>query len=312
VIMKHETAGDPVSGCKWTRKTTAKIAKELNRAGIEVSANTVGRLLRKMKFSLRMNLKSLESGRRKAPDRRKRDQQFRYIRSQVQDYAAQGMPVISVDTKSRELIGPFHQPGRRWSQEPIKVFDHDFPSDASGVAIPYGIYDFCRNEGFVCVGTSHDTSEFAVAAIRTWWQKAGAAHYPRAERLLVLADCGGSNGYRTRLWKHQLQLAFCNRFGLQVKVCHYPPGSSKWNPIEHRMFSFISSNWAAEPLRDYETVLKFIRSTKTATGLKIRATINTKRYQKGTRISEQQMQRIALKSYTQRPQWNYSITQSIM
>ena len=310
--MKHETAGDPVSGCKWTRKTTAKIAKELNRAGIEVSANTVGRLLRKMKFSLRMNLKSLESGRRKAPDRRKRDQQFRYIRSQVQDYAAQGMPVISVDTKSRELIGPFHQPGRRWSQEPIKVFDHDFPSDASGVAIPYGIYDFCRNEGFVCVGTSHDTSEFAVAAIRTWWQKAGAAHYPRAERLLVLADCGGSNGYRTRLWKHQLQLAFCNRFGLQVKVCHYPPGSSKWNPIEHRMFSFISSNWAAEPLRDYETVLKFIRSTKTATGLKIRATINTKRYQKGTRISEQQMQRIALKSYTQRPKWNYSITQSIM
>ncbi len=312
MIMKHETAGDPVSGCKWTRKTTAKIAKELKRAGIEGSANTVGRLLRKMKFSLRMNLKSLESGTRKAPDRRKRDQQFRYIRSQVQDYAAQGMPVISVDTKSRELIGPFHQPGRRWSQEPIEVFDHDFPSDASGVAIPYGIYDFCRNEGFVCVGTSCDTSEFAVAAIRTWWQKAGAAHYPRAERLLVLADCGGSNGYRTRLWKHQLQLAFCNRFGLQVKVCHYPPGSSKWNPIEHRMFSFISSNWAAEPLRDYETVLKFIRSTQTATGLKIRATLNTKQYQKGTRISELQMQRIALKSYTQRPKWNYSITQSIM
>ena len=310
--MKHETAGDPVSGCKWTRKTTAKIAKELKRAGIEVSANTVGRLLRKMKFSLRMNLKSLESGRRKAPDRRKRDQQFRYIRSQVQDYAAQGMPVISVDTKSRELIGPFHQPGRRWSQALIKVFDHDFPSDASGVAIPYGIYDFCRNEGFVCVGTSYDTFEFAVAAIRTWWQKAGAAHYPRAERLLVLADCGGSNGYRTRLWKHQLQLAFCNRFGLQVKVCHYPPGSSKWNPIEHRMFSFISSNWAAQPLRDYETVLKFIRSTQTVTGLKIRATLNTRQYQKGTRISEQQMQRIALKSYTRRPQWNYSITQSIM
>ena len=223
--MKYETAGDPVSGCKWTRKTTAKIAKELNRAGIEVSANTVGRLLRKMKFSLRMNLKSLESGTRKAPDRRKRDQQFRYIRCQVQDYAAQGLPVISVDTKSRELIGPFHQPGRRWSQEPIEVFDHDFPSDASGVAIPYGIYDFCRNEGFVCVGTSRDTSEFAVATIRTWWQKAGAAHYPRAERLLVLADCGGSNGYRTRLWKHQLQLAFCNRFGLQVKVCHYPPAA---------------------------------------------------------------------------------------
>jgi hypothetical protein len=246
--MEHETAGDPVSGCKWTRKTTAKIANQLKRLGIRVSANTVGRLLRKMKYSLRMNLKCLESGLRKAPDPHERDRQFRYIRCQMKDYAAQGLPVISVDTKSRELIGPFYQSGRRWSQTPIAVFDHDFPSDARGVSIPYGIYDFYRNEGFVCVGTSRDTSEFAVEAIGHWWQKAGLAHYPQADRLLVLADCGGSNGYRTRLWKHQLQVAFCNRFGIQVKVCHYPPGSSKWNPIEHRLFAFISRNWAASRL----------------------------------------------------------------
>jgi hypothetical protein len=277
-----------------------------------VSANTVARLLKEMKYSLRRNLKSLESGLRNPPDPRKRDQQFRYIRSQIQRHIAQGMPVISVDTKSRELIGPFHQPGRRWSQNPIKVLDHDFPSDAQGVAIPYGIYDLCRNEGFVSVGTSCDTSEFAVDAIGTWWHKAGSIRYPQADRLLVLADCGGSNGYRTRLWKHQLQVALCNRCRLQVKVCHYPPGSSKWNPIEHRMFCFISSNWAAQPLIDYETVLKFIRATKTAPGLTIRATLNTKQYQKGTRISDHQMQSITLKNYTQRPNWNYSIAPSKM
>jgi hypothetical protein len=306
-IMKYETAGDPVSGCKWTRKTTAKIARELERMGIGVSANTVGRLLKKMDYSLRRNLKSLESGLRNPPAPHQRDQQFRYIRSQIRDYAALGLPVISVDTKSRELMGPFHQSGRRWSQEPIKVLDHDFPSDSEGVASPYGIYDLFRNEGFVCVGTTCDTSEFAVDSIRRWWFQAGCTHYPHAERLLILADCGGSNGYRTRLWKHQLQVAFCNRVGLHVKVCHYPPGSSKWNPIEHRMFSFISTNWAAQPLHDYETVLKFIRTTKTTSGLKIRALLTTKTYQKGKKVTDQQMQQITLNRHTLRPNWNYSI-----
>ena len=310
--MEHETAGDPVSGCKWTRKTTAKIAQQLKRAGIRVSGKTVGRLLKQMDFSLRMNLKSLESGLRNPPDPRRRDQQFRYTRSQIRNYVAQGLPVISVDTKSRELIGPFHQSGRTWSQKPIKVFDHDFPSDSNGIAMPYGIYDLSRNEGFVCVGTSRDTSQFAVDSICTWWLKAGSAHYPYADRLLILADCGGSNGYRTRLWKHQLQVALCNRFNLEVKVCHYPPGSSKWNPIEHRMFSFISSNWAGQPLLDYETVLKFIRTTKTTAGLKIRAFLNKKQYLKGIRISDQQMKDIALKRYTLRPNWNYSICPSKM
>jgi hypothetical protein len=310
--MEYETAGDPVSGCKWTLKTTHKIAQQLKRAGIHVSANTVGRLLKDMDFSLRVNLKTLESGLRNPPDPRDRDLQFRYIRAQINDYMGQGMPVVSVDTKSREKVGVFHQPGRRWAKRPIKVLDHDFPSDAKGVAIPYGIYDLSRNEGFVCVGTTCDTSEFAVDSIRTWWSKAGSNNYPGADRLLILADCGGSNGYRNRLWKHSLHVALCNRFGLQVKVCHYPPGSSKWNPIEHRMFSFISRNWAATPLRDYETVLKFIRTTKTTAGLKIRALLNTKRYQSGKKVSKQQMDEIKLKPYTLRTSWNYSISPSKM
>ena len=308
--MEYETAGDPISGCKWTRKTTLKIAQQLKRAGIRVSANTVGKLLKQMDFSLRVNLKALESGLSKPPDPRERDLQFRYIRSQIRRYTTQGMPVISVDTKSRELIGLFHQSGRRWTQFQIKVLDHDFPSDAQGIAIPYGIYDLSRNEGFVCVGTSRDTSEFAVDSIRKWWLHAGSSHYPNADRLLILADCGGSNGYRTRLWKHQLNIAFSNRFGLNVKVCHYPPGSSKWNPIEHRMFSFISNNWAAHPLKDYETVLKYTRTTKTTPGLKIRAFLNKKHYEKGKKVSDQQMKQIALKRYTLRPNWNYSITPS--
>lgn len=310
--MEYETAGDPVSGCKWTRKTTLKIAQQLKRAGIRVSANTVGNLLKQMDFSLRVNLKTLESGLSKPPDPQERDLQFRYIRNQIYCYTAQGMPVISVDTKSRELMGSFYRSGRSWSPYPIKVFDHDFPSDSQGIAIPYGIYDLSRNEGFVCVGTSRDTSEFAVDSIRTWWLQAGSNHYPYADRLLILADGGGSNGYRTRLWKHQLHIAFCNRFGLQVKVCHYPPGSSKWNPIEHRMFSFISNNWSAHPLHDHETVLKFIRTTKTTAGLRIRASLNEKHYEKGKKVSDQEMQRIALKRYTLRPNWNYSIAPSKM
>jgi len=309
-IMKYETAGDPVRGCKWTRKTTGKIACELKRLGIGVSANTVGRLLKKMDFRLRRNLKSLESGLRNPPTPHQRDQQFRYIRSRIEDYAANGLPVISVDTKSRELVGPFHQPGRRWCQQPVEVLDHDFPSDANGVAIPYGIYDFLRNEGFVNIGTSRDTAEFAVASIRNWWQMIGSVKYPTADRLLILADSGGSNGYRLRLWKHQLQVSLADRFSLCVRVCHYPPGASKWNPIEHRMFSFISNNWAAHPLTDYETVLKFIRTTKTTAGLKIRATLHKKKYQKGIRIGDKQMKEINLNFYTRQPKWNYSISAS--
>lgn len=308
--MEENTAGDPISGCKWTRKTTAKVAQQLRRAGIRVSPNTVARLLKQMDFRLRVNLKCLESGLKNPPDPRTRDLQFHYIHRQVRNYVAQDLPVISVDTKSRELIGPFHQHGRKWSRDQIRVLDHDFPSDAEGVAIPYGIYDLSRNEGFVCVGTSYDTSEFAVDSIRRWWTQLGSLRYPQADRVLILADCGGSNGYRVRLWKHQLQVAFCDRLNLRVKICHYPPGASKWNRIEHRLFSFISSNWAGEPLRDYETVLKLIRTTKTTTGLTVRATLVTKHYSKGIKITDQQMEKIVLQHHTQRPNWNYSILPS--
>ncbi|MBW1790540.1 MAG: ISAzo13 family transposase [Deltaproteobacteria bacterium] len=254
--MKYETAGDPVTGCKWTRKSTEKIARELARARIYVSPNTA---------------------------------------------------VISVDTKSRLLIGRFHQKGRRWGQEPIKVLDHDFPSDAQGVGIPYGIYDTYRKEGFVCVGTSRDTGQFAVDAIRTWWLKSGRDHYPQAEEVLVLADSGGSNGYRIRLWKYQLQTAFCDRVGLKVRVCHYPPGASKWNPIEHLLFSFVSKNWEAEPLVSYERVLKSIRTTKTKTGLRVRACLLDRKYEKGIKISDDQMRKVNLKRYRVNPEWNYTI-----
>lgn len=305
--MEEDTAGDPVSGCKWTRKTTPKVAQQLKQVGIEVSPNTVARLLKQMNFSLRVNVKSLESGFRNPPDPQLRDQQFRYIHRQIRDHRWQCLPVISVDTKSRELIGPFHRPGKKWSQSPIPVLDHDFPSDADGVAIPYGIYDLSLNEGFVSVGTSYDTSEFAVDSIGRWWTQVGWHRYGGVDRLLILADGGGSNGYRTRLWKYQLQVAFCDRFGLRVQVCHFPPGASKWNPIEHKLFCHISQNWAGQPLRDYETTLKFIRSTRTSAGLQVRATLATKRYSRGTQITNQQMEGLLLERHTERPDWNYSI-----
>jgi hypothetical protein len=308
--MQDDTGGDPVRGCKWTHKTTEKVAQALRSLGIHISANTVARLLKQMDYSLRVNLKNLESGLTKPPDPRQRDEQFRYIFAQQKAYAAKARPVISVDTKSRELIGKFYQAGRKWSRQAVEVFDHDFPSDAEGVAIPYGIFDPFRNHGFVCVGTTYDTPEFAVDSISFWWTHFGAPQYPDADHLLILADCGGSNGYRPRLWKHQLQVALCDRFGIHVKVCHYPPGSSKWNPIEHRMFAFISNNWAAQPLVDHQTVLNFIRTTRTATGLRICARLNKKLYTKAKRISDDQMQQINLRRHTSRPLWNYSISPS--
>ena len=305
--MEDDTGGDPVKGCKWTHKTTAKVAEALKRVGIHVSANTVARLLKQENYRLRVNLKNLESGLSKPPDPVERDAQFRYIGKQIRRYAVGELPVISVDTKSRELIGTFHQAGRRWSRNPIEVFDHDFPSDAEGVAIPYGIYDLRRNHGFVSVGTTRDTAQFAVDTIVTWWIEFGVRYYPGADRLYIMADCGGSNGYRTRLWKHQLQHAFCDRFGMHVSVSHYPPGASKWNPIEHRMFSFISRNWEAQSLQDYNTALNFIRGTRTQSGLRICARLNRKDYPKGISIPDQQMQQINLRHHTSRPKWNYSI-----
>lgn len=275
--------------------------------GIQVSANTVARLLKAKGYSLRKNRKNIEAPTGKPPDPQRRDQQFRYIRRQRRDYQTQGLPVISIDTKSRELIGRFHQSGQRWSSEAIQVFDHDFPSAAEGVGIPYGIYDLVRNEGFISLGVSKDTSEFAVDSLRWWWAHIGRAAYPQANEILVLADGGGSNSYRTRLWKHQLQARFCNPLGMKVRLCHYPPGASKWNPIEHRLFGPISTNWAAQPLESHETMLQFIRATQTDTGLTVCARLNRRNYQTGIRVSDAQMQQLRIQHSRVNPQWNYII-----
>lgn len=305
--MKDEVAGDPVSGCKWSRKSTYTIAEQCNRLKIRVSPSTVARLLKAQNFSLRKNRKNIESASSKRIDPQQRDRQFCYIKRQRRSYEGQDLPVLSIDTKSRELIGSFCQQGRRWHRGLIEVFDHDFPSRAQGVGISYGVYDTGRNHGFVCVGTSSDTSQFAVDTIRKWWLQVGAQAYPRAEEILLLGDCGGSNSCRNRLWKHQLQEGLCDRLGLKVRVCNYPHGASKWNPIEHRMFSFISGNWAAQPLDSYETMLKFIRTTQTQQGLRVRACLNNKKYTKGIKVSDEQMEQIQLKRYRVNPKWNYSI-----
>ncbi len=308
--MKHHTAGDPVKGYKWSRKSTYTIATELKRFGVHVSPSTVGALLKADGYYLRKNRKSIEAPTGKPPDRQRRNRQFFYIAKQRRHYEARQLPVVSIDTKNRELIGQFYQHGRAWGRESINVFDHDFPSLAKGVGIPHGIYDTTRNEGFVSVGISKDTAQFAVDNLCAWWTKIGRRAHPHADEILILADCGGSNGYRTRLWKQQLQELFCNPFGITVRVCHYPPGASKWNPIEHRLFSFISRNWAAQPLDSHQTMLNFIRSTSTNTGLSVHAQLNRRKYQRGIRVSNAQFQLISIIRHTSNPDWNYSIAPS--
>ncbi len=300
--MKHETAGDPMTGLKWTRRTTTKVACELQLLEIEVSANTVARLLKDMGFSLRVNHKKKSNGSPK-----NRDAQFVYIGDLRQQFATAGQPIISVDAKKREQVGEFKNPGKSWEQEAVEVNDHDYRSLASGVGIPYGIYDMQVNCGTVYVGTSYDTSEFAVDSIEKWWRKEGAKRYPKACELLILADGGGSNGSNRRAWKHNLQRSLCDRHRLTVTVAHYPPGTSKWNPIEHRLFSEISKNWAGRPLDSYETILKYIRTTKTSTGLRVRSHLVQKKYKKGIKITDKQMIEISITKDSSLPTWNYTI-----
>ena len=234
-LMKHDTAGDPITGLKWTCRTTAKIAAELSSLGITVSDRTVAKLLRKMRFSLRVNHKKLSGA---CPE--ERDAQFAHIAELRESFAAQGLPVISVDTKKRELVGRFKNPGVAWDRQPILVNDHDFRSDATGIAIPYGIYDLQANRGTVFLGTTYDTADFAVDCIEKWWRTEGQPRYRDAEQLAILADGGGSNGSTRRAWKYGLQTRLCNRHRLSVTVAHYPTGASKWNPVEHRLFSEVS------------------------------------------------------------------------
>ena len=302
-ILEETTAGDPMSPLKWTCKSTQSIATELETRGIVVSADTVGRCLREMGYSLQANVKSIEG-----PQHRDRDAQFRYINKQVKRFLRDGMPAVSVDTKKKELIGAFRNSGRSWHPQgkAPRVNVHDFPHLGQGKAVPYGTYDIGKDEGLVNVGISHDTAEFAVASIRRWWKAMGRRAYPKATRLLICADAGGSNGPKLRAWKAHLQ-RLARQTGLDVTVCHYPPGTSKWNKIEHRLFSFISMNWRGRPLVNFETVVNLIASTKTRTGLRVKASLDTTTYEKGQAIPDEVMEKLALKPHAFHPEWNYTL-----
>ena len=294
-------------GLKWTRKSTTKIARELQREGIEVSPKTLGRLLRQMNYSLRVNQKKLESGNPNPPSRQLGDSQFQHINHMRESFIKAGQPIISIDTKKKELIGNFRNAGSSREREPIAVFDHDFRSDASAIAVPYGIYDCQNNRGLVCVGTSADTPAFAVDAIEYWWTHERPHYFPNATELLVLADCGGSNGNRARVFKWHLHQKLCQSHETTVTLCHYPPGASKWNPIEHRLFSEISKNWQGQPLRTVATMLNYIRTTRTNSGLNVDAHFMRRKYRKGERVSQKQFDRLPLCRDEALPNWNYTL-----
>ena len=300
-IMGETTAGDPMGLLKWTSKSLRALAGELAQQGHAVSHPTVARLLQAMHYSLRGNVKALEG--KQHPDR---DAQFRYIHALAKDFLEAQLPVISVDTKKKEKVGEFANAGRQWRREDRLVNTYDFPSLSAGPAIPYGIYDELHNQGFVNVGVSHDTAEFAVESIQQWWQRLGHTEYPKAKELLITADGGGSNGSRPRLWKLCLQ-RFANRSGLDVTVCHYPTGTSKWNKIEHRLFSFISMNWRGEPLTTYAVVVQLIRHTTTKKGLRVEARLDDTEYRTKIKVSKQDMEHVHLEPHSFHPNWNYTI-----
>ena len=293
-----ETAGNPCSEEKWVRSRLRALSKQLEG---RACPTTLGRLLRAQQFGQRSHRKVLHTGKAHA----ERDRQFQHLNEQRQDFRRRGDPRISVDTKKKELLGPFKNPGRAWRQEAAKVNDHDFPSDAEGRAAPYGVYDPERNEGHVCVTTSSDTPDLAVDALADWW-RLHQADYPEAKRLLIEADCGGSNSARSRRYKKRLQ-DFADESGLEVTVCHYPPGASKWNPIEHRLFSQITATWAGYVLSTLFILIGFIRRTTTATGLQVTATHFERTYATGLKVSKAEFQAIQLTRHDVCPQWNYTI-----
>lgn len=302
-LVEPLARGDPMSPLRWTCKSTRSLAMTLSEKGHPVSHEKVAQLLRTANYSLQSNRK-MEEG----EDHPDRNAQFRYINKQVRKAIAQGEPVISVDTKKKELVGDFENKGRQWrkTKEPERVNGHDFPSPSLPRAYPYGIYDPAFNRGFVNVGTDHDTATFAVTSIKGWWRHEGRRLYPQASRLLITADGGGSNGYRLRLWKLELQ-AMADATGLLIAVCHFPPGTSKWNKVEHRLFSFISSNWRGEPLRDYETIVHLITATTTAKGLSVSCRLDRRKYPTGRKVTEAEMATIRLTPHTFHGEWNYVI-----
>lgn len=302
-LVEPLTRGDPESPLRWTCKSTRTLSKELANKKHPISHEKVAQLLRSLNYSLQGNRKTEEGD-----DHPDRDDQFRHINKKVRRMMASQNPVISVDTKKKELIGNFDNKGRQWRKikEAEQVQGHDFPHPSIPRAYPYGIYDLGLNRGFVNVGTDHDTAAFAVASIRGWWRHEGRRLYPQATEILITADSGGSNGYRIRLWKFELQ-KMADEIRLPIAVCHFPPGTSKWNKVEHRLFSFISSNWRGEPLRDYETIVQLIAKTTTAKGLAVVCRLDRRKYRTGRRISDNEMATINIVPEKFHGEWNYAI-----
>ena len=302
-LVEPESRGDPMCPLRWTTKSTRTLAAELEAQGYRVSHVTVAGLLGEMGYSLQAPAKENE-GRQHAD----RDAQFRHLNAQVEAHLADGEPVVSVDTKKKEVVGNLRNGGREWqpAKTPVRVDVHDFPDPEVGKAVPYGVYDIGANEGFVTVGSDGDTAEFAVASIRAWWNEVGSVAYPDATRLLITADCGGSNGYRTRLWKVELS-KLAAETGLEITVCHFPPGTSKWNRIEHRLFSAISMNWRGRPLTSHQVIVDLIANTTTRTGLTVRARLDRGYYPKGIKVTDRQLAAVPLTRHDFHGEWNYTI-----
>lgn len=302
-LVDPVTRGDPRSPLRWTCKSTRQLSQELERKGYSLSNVTVAELLHRLGYSLQANAKTLEGA--SHPDR---DAQFQYINSQVKAFLGRHQPVISVDTKKKELVGQFKNAGQEWQPagKPERVEIHDFASPEFPKVIPYGVYDIGKNMGWVNVGMDHDTASFAVASIRRWWFAMGQGVYPRATDLLICADCGGSNGYRVRLWKIELQ-GFASETGLGVTICHFPPGTSKWNKVEHRLFSHISMNWRGRPLTSHQVIVKLIGETTTRTGLEVEAQLDRRKYPTKVKITDEEMKRVKIRAHNFHGEWNYSI-----
>ena len=304
-LVDPVTRGDPESPLRWTCKSVRRLAEELQHEGHAVSYQTVAELLHALDYSLQANQKTLEGS-----QHADRDEQFEYINRKAQRYLKHGQPVISVDTKKKELVGDFKNAGREWElkgqPEEVRVHDFEIREPDKGKVAPYGVYDLGRNVGWVSVGVDHDTAAFAVESIRRWWRWMGSHSYPQAKRLLITADSGGSNGARVRLWKWELQ-KLASETGLEISVCHFPPGTSKWNKIEHRLFSFISQNWRGKPLISHEVIIDLIAATNTATGLAVKSKLDTNIYPAGLKVSDQQMAELQLRRDKFHGDWNYSL-----
>jgi transposase len=302
-LVDESARGDPERPLRWTAKSVRQLARGLGELGHRIHHSSVPKLLRALGYSLQSNRKAKEGA--SHPDR---DAQFEHINATAKAAIAAGEPVISVDTKKKELVGEFKNGGREWvpAATPIEVNTHDFPSQAHGRAIPYGVYDIANNEGWVSVGIDHDTAAFAAASIRSWWEHLGAERFPDARTLTITADCGGSNGNRTRLWKTELQ-RLADQTGLAITVCHFPPGTSKWNKIEHRLFSFISLNWRAKPLISRQVIIELIAATTTSTGLKVYARLDEHTYPDKVKVTDAELAAVQIEPHRFHPEWNYTI-----